>query len=1534
MRYLRMTDSINEILNNEAAVTDWSERRLREDVFSDKNDRAIVYRGFPGVSAGVRGDDFGSWYTLSWSDIQTGASTYTLEPIRYMLRAAKNRHERTGVFCPVHIAFYVHGDTSCRIPHGIIPDGSGTHDEADDVTALPFATSTPGTIPKGPDMNNSYLRKAYADVVKVICDAFCNPAIGVGAGECSPADFDLGKYLCGLWPGVGVSGETIETGSRSPFTSFNIGNYHTISWAKVGLKADLSGQPENPYDTSFAYPWYDYGDVAHPELGSWLSPVLIWERWVRRSHQGIYIMGTGNDTCNLFNRYAHWCEHHDGQGIPEDQDGYDVRNYYTSQLDLSNTTITSRNRAGYRRVYERLHALLPDAAVFHSSGRARALGLYGRLDVSLCNDSYWGFDALTDLRLGSLNSYFSNATIAADTSLQRMRQIVVRDGNWSLAASTITGTRTKFSDWGLVANSKVFFPNDDTAYNVASITDNTHVELTTAPASPDSGDLYILMANTFREVLSSVGHEHAWAANYRDSYWVPFRLCQLKAENVDTESHIFEVLWALQWRNKTPDNARNVRLASDDGWHLGHREFTLLGHSHWDFLNHYNDEWCVDSEHPVYGTWRIFHKTAFNTWRSGYSSGGVVAERGMTSGLTTPTSCTINSGGCPILAVTDTTRLTDDIVFNVSAPNSAIHAAGAEAVTYEDMKLSDNALIGRWARSVGDATGGVCPLLPDQGAIEERMPDGLGVPSALAIGIQPKLKMYGAYGSGWLKKTTMTTPLEIQPFHTTSYIPDGHPVIVCLVICNTASDLEISYNAPIDATAQIYNSGYPNSQVPTSKILVKRQNTFQWRRVWLYSTYLSTAKILVKSTGSWVGVDDTLYYTSDAKRNYIHAVTIEEPWGWYQYYLTNKGVATPDPVLPEEVGGTEVVGQAIQAVPSSYPYAVSSVSADIWGNRLFYDALSAKIVSAEGQPIYTEVLSSGNFYGKSTVSSDGTFYIAHMPTVVDLVTITKLRCARRITDDPLSIIVTKDIIEIDYDDGDTHIIKDMSEYDGYLYTLSSDIGGNSVHSWKTDGSETATLLITGDALADVIAIDVLSSGIFLLTGEPVSRLLQYSLVGAPLYSTDLNYVDYSPGLISATTWLAMSPNGRVYMSDNYNNRVQVFDNSGGYFSQFGSLGSGNGEFDGPAGIAASATRVYVVDAGNRRVQIFDKDGVFISEFGSLGMGDGEFTTPTGIAYSSVYDRIAVADVARQDVQIFSSDGAFIAKTPAGLNFPTGVTSWMFYFYVADTLQHKIVRYNWGDATYDSEFGSYGTGDGEFNGPVGITNTLEHIYVADSGNHRVQMFTPAGVYESEYGSNGTGINELNTPYSIASTPNAAVVFVGDSGNYRLVIRSSTDLTHVGRTGSPGSWVAYPHIAYDLAHIGHVMYITFPISFRVDRYGPDRTILGSFNIRPNSQYPKPPEPYAITGISDGTHTAHLVIGMSNNLIYSPRPAGNMSNPIYFGPLITVNVPQPVTHYNQSDKYAPDGGDTFMLTINGVKYSRYAVNWEVPEGDGLTW
>jgi sugar lactone lactonase YvrE len=91
------------------------------------------------------------------------------------------------------------------------------------------------------------------------------------------------------------------------------------------------------------------------------------------------------------------------------------------------------------------------------------------------------------------------------------------------------------------------------------------------------------------------------------------------------------------------------------------------------------------------------------------------------------------------------------------------------------------------------------------------------------------------------------------------------------------------------------------------------------------------------------------------------------------------------------------------------------------------------------------------------------------------------------------------------------------------------------------------------------------------------------------------------------TDVAWDAEGNIYVADGYGNaRVAKYDKNGKWIRNWGSRGNGQGQFNIVHGIAIDAQgNVYVGDEGNKRVQVFDGNGVFKTQFSNVG-------TPTAL----------------------------------------------------------------------------------------------------------------------------------------------------------------------------------------------------------------------------------------------------------------------------------------------------------------------------------
>lgn len=71
-------------------------------------------------------------------------------------------------------------------------------------------------------------------------------------------------------------------------------------------------------------------------------------------------------------------------------------------------------------------------------------------------------------------------------------------------------------------------------------------------------------------------------------------------------------------------------------------------------------------------------------------------------------------------------------------------------------------------------------------------------------------------------------------------------------------------------------------------------------------------------------------------------------------------------------------------------------------------------------------------------------------------------------------------------------------------------------------------------------------------------------------------------------------------------------------------------------------RIYVCDYGNRRVQVYDKTGVFLRTLGRVGQGPGEYVFPSGVLMDELGNSL-ISDI--RSIVIFDREGRFQKKIP-------------------------------------------------------------------------------------------------------------------------------------------------------------------------------------------------------------------------------------------------------------------------------------------------
>jgi DNA-binding beta-propeller fold protein YncE len=131
-----------------------------------------------------------------------------------------------------------------------------------------------------------------------------------------------------------------------------------------------------------------------------------------------------------------------------------------------------------------------------------------------------------------------------------------------------------------------------------------------------------------------------------------------------------------------------------------------------------------------------------------------------------------------------------------------------------------------------------------------------------------------------------------------------------------------------------------------------------------------------------------------------------------------------------------------------------------------------------------------------------------------------------------------------------------------------------------------------------------------------------------------------PGRFNEPGGVAVDSRGHIYVADTTNHRVQELDPSFRFISEWRGPAT---QFYGPRDLAiGSGDVLYVLDQGRARVVVRGPTGT-VREFGSYGTGEGQLNGPTGIAVAG--DRVYVADTDNARIVVFDARGSVLATWP-------------------------------------------------------------------------------------------------------------------------------------------------------------------------------------------------------------------------------------------------------------------------------------------------
>ena len=137
----------------------------------------------------------------------------------------------------------------------------------------------------------------------------------------------------------------------------------------------------------------------------------------------------------------------------------------------------------------------------------------------------------------------------------------------------------------------------------------------------------------------------------------------------------------------------------------------------------------------------------------------------------------------------------------------------------------------------------------------------------------------------------------------------------------------------------------------------------------------------------------------------------------------------------------------------------------------------------------------------------------------------------------------------------------------------------------------------------------------------------------------------APGTFSLPEGVAVDKDGNVYVTDTFNDRVEIFDADGGFIRTFGKNGDGPADFERPKGIAVDCDgHIWVADAAQDMVKVYNQEGRLLIYFGQHGEYPGRFMGIYGVTIDK-NNRVITSETFPGRVQVFRyvTDAEFEAE---------------------------------------------------------------------------------------------------------------------------------------------------------------------------------------------------------------------------------------------------------------------------------------------------
>ena len=310
--------------------------------------------------------------------------------------------------------------------------------------------------------------------------------------------------------------------------------------------------------------------------------------------------------------------------------------------------------------------------------------------------------------------------------------------------------------------------------------------------------------------------------------------------------------------------------------------------------------------------------------------------------------------------------------------------------------------------------------------------------------------------------------------------------------------------------------------------------------------------------------------------------------------------------------------------------------------------------------------------------------------------------------------------------------------------------------------------------------------------------------------------------------VAIDSNEKIYVADTWANNIEIDANPGmgsiTALKEFGSFGTGNGQFKQPHGMAfryngpgIADDQLYIVNTNNKRIDVYtynSGDGYvdqYDHSFGcakATGNPNCHFTGDLrGLAIDEARSSVYIVDAAGNNVDMYTLGGTWVKELGRKAKDINNALPGEFidggrevavdpatgYIWVGDMPDYRLQVFNPQATTFATQIvmvrpdPAVPPPNGAFNGPRGVAlDQNGNVFVTDTYNQRIEKFDSSGAFVTAWGTRGRSDPfAFNYPRMLAVDRNDGTVVVADTDNHRIEKFSNDGTTRLWAVGGLGS-----------------------------------------------------------------------------------------------------------------------------------------------------